>query len=256
MFFLLSKLVALFLKPLTWAVALSLAALFTKPSRRKRRFARTALAVLVIGSNAGLITYLAGRWETGQLSPDSITQPYDYGIVLGGYIDSEAAGPADLVTLHKSGNRITAALELYHTGKIRRVLLTGGDGRLLGRVKAEAYTAREFLLEAGVPDSAIVVEPGSRNTRENALFTRALLDTIAPGASCLLITSAWHLPRAHACFQKAGLETVPFGADFMGERHNGNVLRWLEPNWEAWMKWDILLKEWAGFVVYRMRGYL
>jgi uncharacterized SAM-binding protein YcdF (DUF218 family) len=248
---LLSKLVALFLKPLLWVCALALWALWARAPRRRRRLARLAVAALLIFTNPGLINLLAAWWEKPYRGGRELTGTFDVGIVLGGYIDFEASAPPGLITLHRAGNRLTSALALYHSGRIERILLSGGAGRIIGSAPPEALVARQFLLQAGVPDSAILVEVRSRNTRENAAFSRPLIDRLAPGASCLLITSAWHLRRAEGSFARAGIRCQPFGTDFLTEQSSGNPLRWLEPNWKALMKWELLLKEWVGWVAYR-----
>ena len=72
---------------------------------------------------------------------------------------------------------------------------------MYGTEKSEAILTRELLIRLGVPDSAIIVEPASRNTYENALFTREILKEKYPNATprLLLITSAWHMRRSMGC---------------------------------------------------------
>ena len=256
MFFILSKLFAFLLKPLNWMAVLAVFSLLTKNKNHRRRSISALIAILLVFSNPWLVNQLACAWETGKRSPDTITRPYDVGILLGGYANFNAGSPPGLLTLHQAGNRLTATLMLYQTGKIRRILLSGGAGRLIGDVPPEAGAARVFLLQCGVPDSAILVENHSRNTRENALFSKHLIDSIAPGSRCLLITSAWHMRRAEGCFVRAGLVCDPFGTDFLSETSNGNWFNWLEPDWKALLKWEFLLKEWFGWLAYRAKGYV
>ncbi len=256
MFFVLSKLMALLLKPINWLVLLGIFSLATKNQQRRKKSVKALIIMLLIFSNPWLVNQLACVWETGQRAPASITEPYDTGILLGGYINFNALAPAGVSTFNQAGNRLTGTLMLYRTGRIRRILLSGGAGRLIGDVRPEADAVREFLLQCGVPDSAILVENRSRNTRENALYSRQLADSLAIGPRFLLITSAWHMRRAQACFVKAGLPCDPFGTDFIAETSNGNWLEWLEPDWKAFQKWDFLLKEWMGWLAYRMKGYI
>jgi uncharacterized SAM-binding protein YcdF (DUF218 family) len=256
MFFIFSKLLAFLLKPLNWMVLLAVFSLFTKNKNHRKRSVSALIITLLVFSNPWFVNQLARAWETGKRSPDTITQPYDVGILLGGYTNFNAESPPGLLTLHQAGNRLTATLMLYHTGKIRHILLSGGAGRLIGNVPPEAAAARTFLLQCGVPDSAIWVENHSRNTQENALFSRQLIDSIAPESRCLLITSAWHIRRAEACFDKAGLTCDPFGTDFLSETTHGNWFNWLEPDWRALLKWELLIKEWIGWLAYRAKGYI
>lgn len=235
-------------------VVTGLVALFTKKPERKRRAYVLLVVMLLFFSNPWIINELALRWEIGKVDPNTITQPYDVGILLGGYTDLSVAQPAGVVSFSRAGNRMTSTLALYKTGKIKKILLTGGSGKLLGEEALEAPVARWYLQQVGVPDSAVLMEDQSRNTWENAVFSKRLLDSIAPKSKCLLITSAWHLPRAKGCFEKAGLPCDVFGADFFGEQDLGNPYHWLEPDWESIMKWEFLLKEWVGWSVYRLKG--
>jgi uncharacterized SAM-binding protein YcdF (DUF218 family) len=254
MFFVVSKILAIFLKPLNILAIVALLALFTRKPELKRRRYTLLVALFLFLSNPWIINELARRWEIGQVNPDTISQPYEIGILLGGYTNMAAVQPAGVVSFNRSGNRLTGTLALYKTGKIKKILLTGGSGKLIGAERSEAPVARWYLQQAGVPDSAILIEDKSRTTWENALYSKQLLDRVAPGSRCLLITSAWHLPRAKGCFDHAGLACDIFGTDFFTEQDLGNPYHWFEPDWEALMKWEYLLKEWVGWGVYRLTG--
>ena len=256
MFFLLSKLLAFLLKPLDLIGFLAIYALWTKNQKYRRRALIGLLTLFVVSTNPWLINACARAWEIGRVRPQDIRQPYDVGILLGGYVDFEANAPDSVLAVSR-GNRLLTALALYKTGKVKRLLLSGGSSRLMGQVaESEAAAAAAYLRQVGVPDSAILLESNSRNTYENARFSKALLDSLLPGAHCLLITSAWHLRRAEACFVKTGLDCQPFGTDYFSQKTNGNVLRWLEPDWQAIMKWECLVKEWIGWWAYDWKGYV
>ena len=244
------------LKPLNWVAILAVFSLLTKNRSYRKYSVKALIIILLVFSNPWLVNQLARAWETGKRNPDTIIQPYDAGILLGGYVNFDAESAPGVLTLNQAGNRLTAALMLYQTGKISRILISGGAGRLIGDVPPEAEATRNFLIQCGVPDSAVLVENHSRNTRENALFSRELIDSIAPGSRCLLITSAWHMRRAEACFVKSGLNCDPFGVDYMTETSNGNWFNWLEPDWKAFLKWELLIKEWIGWLAYRAKGYI
>ena len=256
MFFILSKVLVFVLNPLNWMALLAIFSMVTRNKRRQRRAVKALIAVLLVFSNPWLVNQLARTWETGQRSPRDIRQAYDAGILLGGYVNFNAESPTGVLTLHQAGNRLTSALMLYQTGRIKRIILSGGDGRLIGGVPPEAAAARDFLLACGVPDTALIVEARSRNTHENALFSKRIADSLELGRRCLLVTSAWHMRRAVACFDKAGLACDPFGVDFMTESSRGNWFQWIEPDWKALMKWEFLLKEWTGWVMYKVQGYV
>ncbi|MBU6342206.1 MAG: YdcF family protein [Bacteroidetes bacterium] len=251
MFFALSKLFSFFIKPLNVLVILVVAGLLTRREHRRKRLWRWAALGLVFFSNPFVINYLAKKWETACYSPDQIKYPYDVGIVLGGYTRVNERIPAGQISFSRA-DRLTTALQLYKTGKIRHILLSGGSGKLIGQELAEAPVVRVYLLQVGVPDSAIWVDDRSRNTRENAAFSKEIIEQRLPGATCLLITSAWHMRRAHPTFEQAGLHCAPFGTDFLAETSEGNPIKWLEPSWYALLKWELLIKEWIGYGLYSL----
>ncbi|MCW5924822.1 MAG: YdcF family protein [Saprospiraceae bacterium] len=252
MFFILSKLLAFLLKPLNWLVMLAVMGLWVKKRALKRRIILALSIGLLFFTNPWLVNQMARVWETGKRSPADIVEPYDIGILLGGFVNFNAEAPPGLLTFHQAGNRLTTTLLLYETGKIRRILITGGAGRLIGKVPEEATATRKFLIQCGVPDSVILVENNARNTRENALFSKNLIDSLAPESRCLLITSAWHIRRAEMSFRQAGLPCDVFAADFLSESSRGNWLDQIEPDWKALLKWELLIKEWVGSLAYRL----
>ena len=256
MFFVLSKIIALFLKPLNLIAIAGLVAVFAKRRRLRKIAIQTAFGLFLFFSNPWLISVFSGWWETGKHSIDDITHPYEVGILLGGYTESLVAAPEGIPTFSRSGNRLSTALLLYQTGKIHHLLLSGGSGRMIGTEMIEAQETRHYLLQLGVPDSAIWVDDRSRNTRENAVYSKILVDSLAPGSRCLLISSAWHLRRAGACFNRAGVACDVFGTDYFEEKSEGNPLHWLEPDWKAVMKWECMIKEWVGWLAYKAKGYL
>ena len=104
--------------------------------------------------------------------------------------------------------------------------------------------------------SDIIVESRSRNTHENALFTSQLIKRDHPNANCLLISSAWHLPRAEACFNKAGLFPTPFATDPFKQATTFNLNSTIMPDNSVLDKWNYLIKEWVGYLSYKLAGYL
>lgn len=256
MFFILSKIAALFLKPLNLMLMTGLYACWTKQLHRRKTAVYILAALFLIFTNPWLISRLSGMWETGRHSIADISEPYEVGIVLGGFTETLIASPEGIPTFSRSVNRLNTALLLYQSGKVRHLLISGGSGRIVGRESIEAQVVQRYLLDLGIPDTAIWVEGRSRNTRENALFSKIVVDSLAPGARCLLISSAWHLRRAEACFRKADLPCDAFGTDYFEENTQGNPFRWLEPDWKALMKWECMIKEWIGWVAYRMKGYI
>lgn len=199
-------------------------------------------------------------WEERTIKVKEIQQPYDIGIVLGGYSKStkRLLNNNRLLSLNSSANRLTQAIELYKLGKIKKILLSGGNGDVLHKGIAEATNTKQFLIRLGVPAIDILTEEKSRNTRENALFSKETLQTGTQNkdARLLLITSAFHMYRAEKCFKKVGLTTTPFSVDFHARRSFIFQPSNLVPSPRALEDWQLLIKEVVGTVVYWLRGYL
>lgn len=133
--------------------------------------------------------------------------------------------------------------------------MSGGSGRVFREAMVESIAIKKLLLHAGLPTSAIITEEDSRNTFENARFTRKLLAKYPKVQSLLLVTSAYHMPRAQGCFQKAGFNPTPFPTDFYHQPRSWLPEDWLLPNEGSLVQWQRLLHEVAGYLVYRFKGY-
>ncbi len=258
MFFILSKLLAFLLRPIVWVFFLLLGSLWVKTGKRRKRLLWTGLIVLYLFSNSFLFNLFVRWWE----QPSSVetrfssSGNYELAIVLGGYSELSALGNQELHHLSGSGNRFHQALQLFERGVFKSWLLSGGSGRLLSNEKKEAPLVRELLLQLGVEPSNIIVEEKSRNTHENALFSKRIVQDQFPDAQVLLITSAWHMPRAKACFEKEGIDVVPFCTDYKSKKVVFRPEKLLLPDAGALKDWELLIKEWVGYLVYRIKGYL
>jgi uncharacterized SAM-binding protein YcdF (DUF218 family) len=182
---------------------------------------------------------------------------FDVGIVLGGFSNFDISEVDDRLNFNQAANRLTDAVVLYKKGLVKKLLITGGDGNLMGRKSLEAEKAEPFLRQMGVRQEDILLESAARNTHENALFTKQLLDNQQlTNAKLLLITSAFHTPRSIGCFKKTGLNVLPFPAHFIGEKPSWKTSYWLTPDSKAFANWEAILKEWVGYVAYYAKGYI
>src|SRR5690606_22170344 len=109
-----------------------------------------------------------------------------------------------------------------------------------------------FLKAAGVAPERIVLESQSRNTFENALYLRDLLEP-RPGNQWLLVTSAWHMPRAVGAFRQAGFSVIAWPTDYR-TRGAGDLARPFDTMTEGLRRTDMAVREWIGLVAYRMLG--
>ena len=246
MLFIFGKLVAIMLRPFYWILGLLLMAWFDKKESRRRRWVKLALAVTLIMANNGLFYRVARWWESPPSAPQGT---YDVAIVLGGFMsESGQLAPAP-EELSERADRLLAPLRLYQEGKVKKILLSGGSGDLLHDRPAEALVARQYLLGMGIPDSVLILESRSINTAQNAAFSAQKIERLYPqGARCLLVTSAWHIPRALLHFKRAGLAVSPYPVDYLQSRLAPGWLERLSPSVKTLSNWELILKEWVGYL--------
>ena len=134
------------------------------------------------------------------------------------------------------------------------VVVTGGNQPWSETQVAEADLIRDLLVKWGVPKDKIFLEGSSRNTRENALYTRNLLNSINC-ESPLLVTSAAHMPRAVAAFNNVGFNVTPVSTDVRvaGSRLPG--FRDFLPSAGALAMTSEAIREWIGQKIYAMKGW-
>lgn len=251
MFFILSKLLYFFITPVAWFLT---GLLWTLLAIYRRKPAKVAimfsLFVFLFFTNQALVSFVASKWEVPSLPPDSVAGSYKYGIVLGGM----ASLNPDNGKLHVSGSidRLLTAIILYKQQKIEKIVITSGSGSLLMNEKKEAPELLHFCLQMGVSGNDIILEDQSRNTHENALFTKPLIEN---DEKVLLITSAFHMRRSAACFAKLGYKFDVISTDPI-KRSVLSADDYFLPKAEPVMQWTFFIKEWIGFIAYRFAGYI
>jgi len=233
---------------------LAAALLARRTGRWRQRWLLAAAVLLFVGGNNALFNAATRAWEAPPV-PLSAVAPADAAVLLTGVTISKP--PRDRVHLGQGADRLTNALWLYRAGKVRHIIISGGLATLqpkAGRVP-EAQELATLLKLAGVPPQAILLEPRSDNTRENALFTKALLDQYPDIKSLILVTSAFHERRALACFAKVGRPATPFAADFRGTSPPSWLTYWVIPSTDVLTRWGTLVHEIVGYGIYRVVGY-
>jgi uncharacterized SAM-binding protein YcdF (DUF218 family) len=134
-------------------------------------------------------------------------------IVLGGIVNTHVSLLRNEITLDSSANRLIAAVELYRRYPTARIVFTGGNSDLIFKGAAESGFAARFLEDLGVPSNDITVDNAARNTIENAVDAKKMIDP-KPGERWLLVTSASHMPRAMGLFQAAGFPVEAYPVDY------------------------------------------
>ncbi len=240
--------------PITWLVIIALIAVFTNSQLLRKIMIRLNLGLVLFFSNPFIIHILMQAWEV-PVTPIANLETYEVGIVLTGFTIQKE--PEDRVYMDKGADRIMHALLLYRKGKIKKILITGGTVDIFGvESKSEASKLKDVLLLAGMPEDDIILEEKAKNTRENALFTAEILRNQFPDKKYLLITSAFHLRRATDCFTKAGIEVFPFSTDFYTSDSNSlSLIGYLIPSENSFHRWNVLIHEVTGYLVYKLIGY-
>jgi uncharacterized SAM-binding protein YcdF (DUF218 family) len=174
----------------------------------------------------------------------------DVAILLGGGV-SGPSPPRLEAELNDAGDRVVHAARLYRAGKVRRILVSGGNIPWISSGVPEAEYMREYLVEMGVPADAIEIAGQSRNTAENAREIAALW---ARGdfTSALLVTSAAHMPRALAIFRAVGLPVVPSSTDVRGTAPAAYTVLDLLPDSDALDQTTRAMREWAGRAAFEL----
>lgn len=178
----------------------------------------------------------------------------DVAIVLGG-VSGAPLSPRTGSQIGKGSDRVLLASRLYRAGKVKKIWVVGGELPWLQSDISEAQFVKNLLVEWGVPSEVIEMGSQSRNTYENVLEIKEMQKK-SPFATALLITSAWHMPRAMAIFRRALIPVIAVPADIrIVDQKKHPLLRWL-PDSEALEETSLALKERIGYFAYWLRSYL
>jgi uncharacterized SAM-binding protein YcdF (DUF218 family) len=186
-----------------------------------------------------------------QNPPASLPVQVDGIVVLGGGEKVGLSHSWQQVALGEGAERLTAMVMLANAYPQAPIVFTGGSGRMVEQGTTGAAVASQFARSMGLPKDRLILESQARNTVENALLTKAIMQPQS-GERWLLVTSAFHMPRSLAVFCKAGWPMQPFAVDYRAQK--GNLLR---------VDWDFskhlrnlnqAFKEWLGLAAYKLTG--
>jgi uncharacterized SAM-binding protein YcdF (DUF218 family) len=253
--FVLSKILWIAIAPGTIILALLVAGaalLWTRWRRAGRNIlalgvaAAVIVAVLPIGS--WLLLPLENRFPTVTQLPDKV----DGIVVLGGAVSQHLTRERGQPSLNEAAERMTAFAGLVRRLPGARPVFTGGSAAIFDTELKEAEVARRLFAELGLDVTRITFEDRSRNTYENALYTREVMQP-KPGETWLLVTSAFHMPRAYGCFSRVGWKVLPYPVDYMTD---GTYRFGLGLSLGGGLNTiEFAIHEWVGLVYYRLRGY-
>jgi len=246
MFYIASKLFSFLSQPIIWIFILLIISLFYKSKRKKILI--ISISLFYFFGNSFIADEFARLWEVKRFTP---SKTYDVGIVLGGIADYDKITKAH--NFNKNADRLMDAEQLYHKGTIKKIMLSGGNGLLFNDGYIESEAMRNHLLANKIPLKDIIIENSSRNTIENALNSSEILKEKYNKGTFLLITSANHMRRAQLCFNKANLEVTAFPTDCTNSYRSTGYDYMLFPRVEALDRWQDLIHEWIGYIVYKMK---
>ena len=254
MFFILSKILLFLLSPIIWIFGLLVLTSFTRESIRKRKLLITTLIVFYLFSNSFIAEEFLRLYEQHDPPFSELQSNFDVAIVLGGFAGYDEE--QEMIKFHSATDRLMAGIKLYKTGKAKKLMISSGSGSILKPNLKEALFVKDYLLSIGIPETDLIIESISRNTRENALESAKILNTTYPNGKFILITSATHMPRAKRCFDKVNIPTTPYSVDHKAGPRKFVLDHLLLPNTESLRTWTTLTKEWTGFIVYKLTGKL
>ena len=251
MFVLLKILLYLF-RPLVWILILFIAGIITRNQRRRRVLFTVVLLALVFFTNPFLIRKCIGLYEAKEVPMNTLPK-YNAGILLGGMVSYSKYD--DKGYFNPASDRFIETALLFKTGHINKIIVAAGNGYITKNNFREALFIKERFIQIGIPAEDIYTDTSSRNTLENARFSKKIIDSFHIQGPYLLISSAMHLPRAQRVFKKAGLDTDLYPCDFVAKRISNNFFEdYILPSSYALPQWDALIKEWVGTLTYKITG--
>ncbi|ODT82796.1 MAG: hypothetical protein ABS76_07000 [Pelagibacterium sp. SCN 64-44] len=254
MFFALSKAFWLFAQPMSLVLLLVLAGIVLLALNRRRGALIALMLAVLVQAGLGytslgylLIAPLEDRFAVPEPPPEQAGAI----VMLGGATLARPSTARQIAELNDAGDRLTTTLWLAGRYPEAPVLLSGGGGFLAGETESEAETVRRFLLDHGVDAARLVLETESRNTAENAAFTRDMLR--GRNGPIILVTSAFHMPRSVGLYRAEGIEVVPWPTDYRSTGREGLALDLANPNHNLDTA-TTALREWLGLLAYSLTG--
>jgi uncharacterized SAM-binding protein YcdF (DUF218 family) len=255
LFFVLSKTLGIMMLPVNFLMGLGLLGVILLATRFAAFGRKLVVASLVLLALAGfsplgnlLLSPLEQRfppWNPARGAPDGI-------IVLGGSVDPDVSLARGTAVIRNAADRIVVAAELARRYPNARIVFSGGSANLISNDAKEGDFAAEVLENLGIAKSRLTIERLSRNTLENAVFSKALVAP-KPGERWLLITSAYHMPRSVGLFRKAGFPVEPYPVDWrVGSR--SDLFDFMNFAVDGLSRTDIATREWIGLLAYRING--
>lgn len=252
-FFYLSKIFSLFFAvvPFFYLVTLLLILFLKGPFKRIALIVHLVFGLLCTDFVADfLLRILENRYDYKQI--DEIVRA-DAVVVAGGMVNPVNTRSLERPEFTNGVDRMLYGLDLMRKNKADILIFTGGSGLITQAGQPEAYMLKDYLYRRSF-DFRVYSESESRNTAENAIYTRKIADQYGI-QTIILVTSAFHMPRAVAAFEKAGFQVIPFPVDYRASYISMGPEAYF-PSAHALMKSSLAIKEFIGLIAYSIRGYI
>jgi uncharacterized SAM-binding protein YcdF (DUF218 family) len=256
LFFALSKTLGVVMLPSNFLIGLGLfgallsVTRFVRVGRRLMVLSIVLLALCGLSPLGNLLLFpLESRFpacDAARGAPDGI-------VVLGGPIDADLSVSHDAPVIRSAADRIVGAAGLARRYPNARIVFTGGSPNLFSNDAREADYAILVFESLGIDKSRLIMERRSRNTLENALFSKELAAP-KPGERWLLVTSAYHMPRSVGLFRHAGFAVEPCPVDWRVGKTWPEALFFSPVVGDGVLRTDTAVREWMGLLAYWITG--
>jgi uncharacterized SAM-binding protein YcdF (DUF218 family) len=258
MFFYVSKTLWFFAQPFNFAVFVLVAGLVATLLGRKRLAAMAALAgtlILALCAWTSIGALLMHPLEERFHKPAELPEHVDGIVVLGGGLEGAINFVRGGYEMNSAGDRLVEAVLLAQRFPQARILVSGGVGTMLAKAEGDADTAVRLFSAFGIPSERLIVEDRSRNTAENAAFSKQMVNP-KPGENWLLVTSAFHMPRSVGLFRKVGFPVIPWPVDYRTTGQERFGLFTDDDPVDSLQITTVAVREWIGLAGYWLAGYI
>ena len=254
MFFVISKILKFLVYPLTWIVAMLTGSSIAKRKGWRRGLLIGSLVMLIIFTDKPLLQWARYAQCKDYTEQQIDEKHYDVAIIMGGFGRmNEQCG--QLESVDDRSARIWEPYRLWQMGIVDKLMISGDatiDIDKQGNSTADVFC--QYMSELGLPDSCLILEQRARNTRENATYSIAMLDSLGyKDSDCLLVTSATHMKRSLSCFNSLGWNPDVYAVNIYSKPHP--KAKEFIPQWRTLTEWQEVVNEWFGNVVYQIMGY-
>lgn len=248
MFFSVSKILIFFTDPLFYLFLFLLLAIWRF---KRRRYAFMLFVAIYILCTPFISQQLLYRLEHLKRPSDVSEKTYDAVVVLSGMLHLSISEPGHL-EFSGAVDRILKGVQLIKQDRAKFLVISGGSGSLMQNQYSEAELLKGFVQTLGIGGERILIDPSSRNTYQNAVNTKELLEKYKIERT-LLVTSAFHMFRSYGCFKKAGIKADILPVDFRADPEIAGFRSFL-PSTGAIYLFNRVLHESIGIAVYGITG--